>query len=169
MQRALWSLAAVVAGLVMAYEIYEIFLKKDYSYWLKKAKEVVKSQPEAPTANEFLGKHYCLKNNNWSHGRKFLMNSGVLALKSLAGREEKAEKSGMMIPTGLELADAWKRLASNYAAEHEERKVSDKGMDAAIRKYFPTQFTKDVKDVTDPIKAIKRHEQDLRQRFRPRL
>jgi serine/threonine protein kinase len=167
MQRALWSLAAVVAGLVVAYVVIGIlFPTKNYSYWLKKAKEVVKSQPEAPTANEFLGKHWCFRNNNWSHGRKFLMNSGVLALKSLAGREEKAEKFGMTIPTALELADAWDRLATNYEGEHEGRKVSDKGMDVAIRKYFPTQYTKDGKDARD---AIRRHADDLRQRFRPRL
>jgi len=147
----LGGVAAVVvalAGLSMIFDGVggrpKLIPKLTHEQKLAQAEATLQSKPDDQTANEFLGRHWCFKQEDWTKGLPHLAESGMIGLWNTAKKELDLEASNPPANAGdrVRLAGDWWNLAGDKAVVTAEEAE-------AIKRHAAELYTASVAGLTD--------------------
>lgn len=143
---ALLAVAAVAAVGLMVWWFWP--RPPTYEQLLAQARLELKSKPNSPVANEFVGKHWCFKMKKWEKGLPYLQKSEILGLATLAKRELDCKKNPKCL---YEVGSEWCRVAKN-PQDRKRKTPSPHKLIREIPKHFPEG---------DEVDAIREHAKEI--------
>lgn len=113
-----------------------------YQAQLASALKKLEGNPSDPAANEFVGRHWCLRKRDWAQGLPYLAKSDVFGLSTLAEQERelgtsRTDNAGDFI----RIAAKWWRLAS-------EKEIGPPETVSAIQEHAADLYRQNVKSLT---------------------
>jgi formylglycine-generating enzyme required for sulfatase activity/serine/threonine protein kinase len=116
-----------------------------YAQRLAQAEETFRRKTSDPAANDFLGRHWCFKQEDWKKGLPYLARSGVFGLWNTAQKELDLEAAKPSASPGdrFRLAEAWWNLVGQKGLIKPEETE-------AIKKHAAGIYTASVEGLTDP-------------------
>jgi formylglycine-generating enzyme required for sulfatase activity len=116
-----------------------------YQQRLTRAEEMLRQNPEDRTANDFLGRHWCFRESDWSRGLPHLAKGGAVGLSPAAQQELELRESTTVMDPGdfIRLASRWWALGNDNSVRLEKEAL-------VIKKHARVTFLEWVDQLVSP-------------------